>query len=211
MSKVSAPFNYNKNMIPGEDRAWERLADLDPSEVCENTLAEYDRDRRLYRLVSFGMDMYISPGGKTIISDSPEGEHLIGKLGYFSRLSILHYMVGARPVPLSGKLVNPDNLRGGQLFFRGTHVLPKEKVAEKYGADPEGFIRRGKALGGVKTDHGDASVRLFPLPRVPVTVILWREDEEFPAGADILFDATCESHLPLDMLWSTAMMTLLLL
>jgi hypothetical protein len=47
------------------------------------------------------------------------------------------------------------------------------------------------------------------MPRIPVTLILWLSDEEFPARADLLFDSTCEIHLPLDILWSIAMMTIL--
>jgi hypothetical protein len=39
-------------------------------------------------------------------------------------------------------------------------------------------------------------------------VLLWTEDDEFPARADLLFDATCSAHLPLDILWSAAMVSI---
>jgi hypothetical protein len=42
-------------------------------------------------------------------------------------------------------------------------------------------------------------------------VILWLADEEFPPRIDILFDSTCELQLPLDIIWSIAMMSLLML
>ena len=41
---------------------------------------------------------------------------------------------------------------------------------------------------------------------VPVTLIIWSGDEEFPSTASLLFDSTCVSHLPPDMIWSTSMM-----
>jgi hypothetical protein len=50
---------------------------------------------------------------------------------------------------------------------------------------------------------------LPPLPKVPTTVLLWTADDEFPARADLLFDATCSQHLPLDILWSVAMLSVL--
>jgi len=57
----------------------------------------------------------------------------------------------------------------------------------------------------------DAAVRLHPFPRIPVVVTLWLEDAEFPARADILLDSTCDLQLPTDVLWSIAMMSLLIL
>ena len=62
----------------------------------------------------------------------------------------------------------------------------------------------------LRVRYGDAAIVLFPLPKVPTTMILWVEDDEFPARADLLFDATCTAHLPLDVLWSVAMMSVLL-
>jgi hypothetical protein len=52
-------------------------------------------------------------------------------------------------------------------------------------------------------------VELPPFPKVPTTVILWTEDDEFPARADLLFDNTGPRHLPLDVLWSVAMLSVL--
>ncbi|MBI3593004.1 MAG: DUF3786 domain-containing protein, partial [Nitrospirae bacterium] len=45
----------------------------------------------------------------------------------------------------------------------------------------------------------------------PVALILWAADEEFPSRVDLLFDSTCELQLPLDIIWSIAMMSLLLM
>jgi hypothetical protein len=58
---------------------------------------------------------------------------------------------------------------------------------------------------------GDASIKLFPLPRIPVVLTLWLEDEEFPAGADLFFDSTCDLQLPTDIIWSIAMMSILIM
>ena len=160
---------------------------------------------------SFGMDISVDPGGKRIYSDAPEAGLLLDRLGYFSRLSILFYLTSAKNIPLSGRLVQPVNLKGGQVFFRGTHVLPLDKLALKYGSDAKSFIKRGTDLGGSQMDYGDASLQLFPFPRIPVVIILWLEDEEFPARTDLLFDSTCELHMALDILWSTAMKSLLML
>jgi hypothetical protein len=97
------------------------------------------------------------------------------------------------------------------MFFRGSHVLPLENLAERYEDDKEVFLKRGKELCGEVLNFGDASVRLFPVPRIPMTIILWLRDEEFPPRADLLLDSSCELQVPLDIIWSVAMMSLLVM
>jgi len=198
-------------MSSGEEKAWNILRELDPADVCRNAMVGFDNLSGLYLIKSFGMDLSIDPKTNSIHTDAPEGDLLLKKLGYFSVLSILWYMTSARDIPLSNRLVQPENLKGGHIFFRGTHVLPLDKLALRYTHDIEAFLKRGAALGGRRLDYGDASVQLFPFPRIPVVIILWRGDEEFPPRADLLFDSTCELHLALDILWSTAMKSLLIM
>jgi len=174
-------------------------------------MVNYDASAGAYLLKSFGMDICVDPEKTRIYSDAPEAGLLLDRLGYFSRLSILSYLTSAKNIPLSGRLVQTANLKGGQSFFRGTHALPLDKLALKYCSDAKSFIKRGTDLGGMQTAFGDASLQLFPFPRIPVGLILWLEDEEFPARTDLLFDSTCEFHLPLDILWSTAMKSLLIM
>jgi hypothetical protein len=198
-------------MSSGEEKAWHVLRELNPEDVCRNAMVNYDAATGAYLLKSFGMEISVDPGKKVIFSQAPDAGLLLDRLGYFSRLSILIYLTSAKNIPLSGRLVQPVNLKGGQVFFRGTHVLPLDKLAVKYGSNAKSFLERGKELGGAQMDYGDASLQLFPFPRIPVVIILWLADEEFPARADFLFDTTCEFHLALDILWSTAMKSLLIL
>src|SRR3990172_9998136 len=130
-------------MSSGEEKAWSILRDLDPAEVCRNARAGFDDEKGLYLLKSFGMDISIDPKKKEIYTDAPEGDLLLKRLGYFSVLSVLWYMTSAKNIPLSGRLVQPVNLKGGHIFFRGTHVLPLDKLASRYGKDMAGFLRRG--------------------------------------------------------------------
>ncbi|MBI4699533.1 MAG: DUF3786 domain-containing protein, partial [Nitrospirae bacterium] len=177
-------------MSAGEEKAWEILSALDPEDVCKRAPATYDSVCGIYTLRSFGMDIFVSPKDKKIFSDAPQSDALLNRLGYFSQLSILWYLVNAKEISPSGNLVKPVNLKGGQLFFRGTHVLPVDKIAGKYRDDAEGFLIKGHELGAEKRSYGDASIRAFPLPRVPVVLILWRADEEYPPRVDLLLDST---------------------
>jgi hypothetical protein len=199
------------NVSSGEKKVWERLLRLEPSDVCKKAGVIYDRETTFYILKCFGFDFSVSPLKREIKNLSEKGDIFTKRLAYFFNLSVLSYLVNAKDIPLSGRLIKPENIRGGEFFFRGSHLLPLDKVAEKYRNDREGFITKGRELNGRMLDYGDASFEFLPMPRILVRLILWLADEEFPARSDILFDSTCEIQLPLDIMWSIAMMSILVL
>ncbi len=200
-----------QDWLDGLERAWTILATLDPTSVCRQANADFDEKTGHYVLPFFNETIYISPAKKQIWSDCALADRLLNELSHYSRLSALWYLIQAKDTPLSGNLISPRQVDGGLIFALGSHMLPLNKLEEKYGRNVSGLVRRGVELGGEPLHHGDASVRLFPFPRVPVILLVWKYDEEFPARADILFDATCSTHLPTDIIWSTAMMSLLVM
>lgn len=200
-----------EKVFTGEEKAWKVLSDLEPEDVCNRTSVLYERQSASYVLKSFGFDFSISPSKREIKSLSEKGELFTRRLCYFFTISALSYLVNAKDIPPSERLIKPENIKGGEFFFKGTHILPLDKVAEKYKSDKDGFISKGKEFNGRILDYGDASIEFMPMPRIPVTLILWLSDEEFPARADFLFDSTCEIQLPLDILWSIAMMSVLVM
>jgi hypothetical protein len=191
---------------PGEERAWELLAACDPDDVCARTLADYLPGEEVYCLQVFGLPVEVDVEARTIKGSDPRSEFILTKAAYFSRLSILHYLAGGQCVAPSGRLLRPVELKSGQFFTKGSHVLPLDAVATRFSGDPTGFTHHAARFGGEPLPYGDASAELRPFPRLPVTLILWDVDEEFPARCDLLFDDTCELHLPADVIWSTAMM-----
>jgi hypothetical protein len=127
----------------------------------------------------------------------------------FAELLYVRYLAGARHMGLTGRLLKPELLKGGHHFFKGAHELPLARIASRYGADRAAFLERAARLGGVPAEYGDASAVLHTVPRVPITMILRLGDDEFPPRADLLFDSSCELQLPLDVLWSAAMLACL--
>ena len=193
--------------MQAEEKAWELLASLDPREVCGRALAGFDPSAGAYAVSVFGMPVAVAPARRTISGSGPDSDVILKKMGYFSRLSILHYLIGAQAQPLAGHLVKPADLKVGLLYFTGSHVLPLDALAVRYARDAEGFLKQGLRFGGEPRAYGDAAVEIHPFPRLPVTLVLWCEDDEFSARADLLFDATCERHVPADILWSVAMLS----
>ena len=57
------------------------------------------------------------------------------------------------------------------------------------------MIAAAEKLGGRRVDYGDIAVTIDAFPRVPVTMVLWRGDAEFPPEGNILFDSTITDYL----------------
>ncbi|MFA5353519.1 MAG: DUF3786 domain-containing protein [Thermodesulfovibrionales bacterium] len=195
--------------IPGEEKAWEILAELQPEEVCKRSGAVWLPESGQYRLRSFGFDFLFDPDSREITTAAKGGEIFLTRLAYFYRLSALWYLVKAVEAGPTGRLVKPEGLPEGEQFFKGSHLLPLDGPAKKYAEDRMGFLEEGERLGGRGVSFGDAAVELRPFPRIPVTMILWLRDDEWDSRCDLLFDSTAPVHLPIDILWSIAMMSLL--
>ena len=200
-----------ESVLSGDQMAWSLVAESEPGTICRQADVRYDFTASRFTMQSFGQEIFVDVANFTISSPTPIGEQLLHRLGYFFDLACLWYLGKARNKPLSGRLVSPASLSGGEIFQKGTHVLPLDKIAARYGKDPDGFYARGAELGAQPLEHGDAALLLHPFPRVPATMILWHADDEFPARVDLFFDATCEQHLTTDVIWSTAMTTALIM
>ena len=200
-----------QDWLGGEEQAWQMLSQSAFIDICRDAKVDFGESSGHYVLAMFNTKILISPESRKIWGDSRAADLLLNKLPHYSRLSALRYLIEAKNIPLSGNLVNPREVNGGMIFSQGSHMLPLDKIIEKYKDNVKAFVRRGITLGGEQLGYGDASVRLFPFPRVPVVILIWKQDEEFPARADILFDSTCSQHLPTDIIWSTAMMSILVL
>ncbi|HWR57626.1 MAG TPA: DUF3786 domain-containing protein, partial [Thermodesulfovibrionales bacterium] len=188
----------------GEEKAWDLVCGLSRDDVCRRTGTQFDEKAEAYSIRCFGIDFHVNPCEMLIASQSERGTIFLGKLKDFFRLAVLWYMSNAKDVPATGRLIRPVDVKGGHRFSAGTHVLPVAVIAEKFARDREGFIKKGREYGAeVLTGFGDAYLRFYPLPRVPVSMILWLEDEEFTPRVDLFFDSTCELQLALsDIVWA---------
>jgi len=66
---------------------------------------------------------------------------------------------------------------------------------EHFGEQPHELINIAVKLGGHTVDLGDVAVSINAFSRVPITIVLWQSDEEFPAQGNILFDAAVSDYL----------------
>ncbi|HYR02596.1 MAG TPA: DUF3786 domain-containing protein [Syntrophobacteria bacterium] len=186
---------------PGEldPRLWEELGTRDPDEICVGASVRFERERGCYLVPFLNRRYGVFPGERLIERQDSRGEE---ELSFQLYLVLVTYLLRAQSRALSGRMVTGAELRGGGFFFRGHHALFTEPLERRFGSDPEGFLGAGLRLGGCKTDFGDASFRLWPLPRIPLGCILWAAVAEFSARVGVVFDASVVEHLALDVIWA---------
>jgi hypothetical protein len=178
---------------------WENLIQAVPTEVCRRSGAQFDEATGSY-LLDFLQERYrIEPSSRVIVPVA--GPITAGGPSIDIQVILLTYLFNAQEIPLADRLVAVGSLKGGKCFFQGPHSFPLDPLIEQYGSDIKGFLDRGLSLGGVQEVYGDVSVCFAALPRVPVVMVLWGADEEFPPRLSVVFDASVDQHLPLDAIY----------
>jgi len=111
------------------------------------------------------------------------------------RVLILHYLLSAKGTPIANKLIAFKELPGGGNYFRTFSKRAIEPLVEHFGEQPYGLVDTADKLGGHTVTYGDVAVTVNAFSHVPITIVLWQGDEEFPAQGDILFDAAISDYL----------------
>lgn len=114
------------------------------------------------------------------------------------KLLILHYFIQAKGTPLSNHVITYKELKDGVNYFPVFHKRAIRPLVNFFGKEPQKLIDVTASLGGRKAEYGDASVTLNAFPRVPVTLVLWRGDEEFAPDGNVMFDSTVSDYLTND-------------
>jgi hypothetical protein len=111
------------------------------------------------------------------------------------KILILHYFTLAKGTPATGVLVTYKQLPGGVSYFPAFSQRAIAPFVNHFGKNPELLIKAAAKLGGRKADYGDVSVTVNAFDYVPITLVLWRGDEELAPNGNILFDANVSDYL----------------
>jgi hypothetical protein len=68
-------------------------------------------------------------------------------------------------------------------------------LVKNFGRCPELLRKTAAKVGGCEADYGDLSVIINAFDQVPITLVLWKGDEEVAPNGNILFDANISDYL----------------
>jgi len=131
------------------------------------------------------------PSGNFVSSGKSDGE-----LPQATQILILHYLANPTEILVTGKLISYKELPGGAIYIKPFSARSIDPMVRIFGSDPDTLLEVATSIGGQSNGLGDVGVTLQVFPRIPVTLILWRADDEFPASGNILFDASAAAILP---------------
>jgi len=184
---------------------WEQLEKLDGIKTAQRAKCQYLNNPERYVVPLLNTKYMVNLSDRNIFSVQPDSSQEPAE--FLEQLCLLAYLINAQDLPLANKLVKAQALPGGQFFFRGVHGLPTKNLEKTFGDCPEVLHKISVQFDAEQCEFGDASIRLHVLPRVPLTIVIWRRCEEFDARASILFDKSAAAQLPLDALLAAVNLT----
>ena len=179
---------------------YDDLAAEDPTAVCRRSLCRYDAGQRCYSLPVWGDTYAVYPAASRIhrVTSNRGVGHA------YLDLFIVHYLLHARDVDVSNTWISEKDVPGGATFFRGPHKIPTDMLARRFGDDIDAFAACCRRFGGTALQMADAAFAFRVVPRIPVAVLYFNGDEDFPAESRLLFDSTITTHLAADIIYALA-------
>ena len=172
--------------------ACEQLAKIaDIEEQCRKCGAQHLASPRAIVLKYLNETYLITyPDARISLKDKNEEVPLL------DRILLLHYFTQAKGTPLSNKLISFKELPEGAGYFPTFYKRAIKLLITYFGSEPSRLLDMARLLGGHEADYGDVSVTVDALSRVPLTLVLWAGDAEFPPEGSIMFDRTISDYLP---------------
>lgn len=174
------------------EKACVNLAAKNPEEMAVNSGAEFDSSRNVFTLRYINEVYTVSyPDGDVKFAARQEEPVPVA-----AKVVILHYLLTANGQPLSGQLVSFKEIPGGMIYLQPFNGRVLGGFKAIFGKNAGLLAKVGEKLGVPFAKYGDTAVTMEVLPRIPITYVIWEGDEEFPANATVLFDATAQYYLP---------------
>ena len=117
---------------------------------------------------------------------------------------MVHYLLKSKEIKIVNEWISEKDIPGGTTFFRGPHAIPTNLISTRFNSNINEFKRRCEQLNGISLNLADAAYLFEITSRIPVAVLYWKGDNEFPAESKILYDRTITEHLASDIIYALA-------
>ena len=141
---------------------------------------------------------FLGQNAKLIVDERAVVDAETGEpLPLWSQILILHYLRDVKEgVEPAGRWITFKEVPSGEFYLSAFNRRSKELAIRFFGRNPDLLHEVAPKLGGERfSEIGDVSYLFRVFPKVPVVLVMYRADEEFPPDANILFDATIPEFL----------------
>ncbi len=184
-------MKWRKSLRPMINEAREELARVSPQELARRGGLTFQAGRLELPLLG---NMYSIRWPELVPYNAADGEKCQEEL----QILLLDYLRRGDGTPPTGRWIGFRELPHGGFYWRAFQGYSGDQLVRDLAGNIEAFHRTAKNLGGEPLDMGDASYTFRALPQLPMAVVWWAGDEEFPAKATVLFGETAGHYLPTD-------------
>jgi hypothetical protein len=119
---------------------------------------------------------------------------------------ILHYLMALNGRDLKEKWIAYREIPGASFYYSAFVKRAIDPLKKVFGTNLPGLAKAADRLNGAAIQSGDVGYQFRIFPKVPLQLILWEGDDEFPPEANILFDQIIGELLsPEDVAWLAGM------
>ena len=119
-------------------------------------------------------------------------------LNSFELTMLGYYFDVCDGTPMTGEWIAFNQIPGGMFYAQAFQGYTGDELAKSFKNDSEAFIEANLRLNGRREFFGNLSFSYQVLPHVPIMVVCWLGDEDFPPSYRILFDTNAHHHLVTD-------------
>lgn len=123
------------------------------------------------------------------VLEKQTGDIWTEKLYFNESMSIYHLLRYTVPAPRTAGVWVPNSALNAAASHRQNMPDPLLiPFARKFAGKTSLLEEACEKLGGRKIDKGDVGYEFYAFPQIPLRLIFWDADEDFPAQAQVLFD-----------------------
>jgi len=164
------------------EKAWDDIRHFEPQEMCHLAGVAPPDGRGWIWVPMLGENYAVLLEEGRVLQDGkdPARED--------KGLIVLHYLIGAMALEPSGNLISFRELRGGDVYWAAYEGRSIRRIQDFFGDRPEALTEAVTTMEHKRAGLGDIGYTIKALPKIPVTVVVWKGDEEIPAAANVLWD-----------------------
>jgi hypothetical protein len=120
-------------------------------------------------------------------------------------LPLLDYVLNSRGEECAGRWVPFRELEKGATWsglFEQRCEKPLKQIADAYNDLFEDLVRMFSGASSFNKFNSDISVVLYPLPKVPVLICYWKQEDDIESKLHVFFDDTAEKNLSVESLFT---------
>lgn len=167
------------------------LAGQDWAQVAARSGSTLAGDGAYLELGYYGRPVKVTTEPITVaaIDDGPE-------IPLAEQALILHYLERADGAAPGGEWITYREVESGEFYWAAFVKRAKAPLVGFFGSQPELLAELAPLVGSEGPgEAGDASVVIRAFPNVPIQLVLWAGDDEFPADGNLLFDKSVDHYL----------------